>query len=68
MNTKLPLYNPKVKCPKCGSIDIAVEYCMRQMDRCPHYFQTTSEHLDRVCRNCHYKWLERCLDDDSQRS
>ena len=54
----LPDYNPNAKCPVCGHDEISTFYCI---DYCK-FHAASSEHVDRRCKRCHYKWPEKLID------
>lgn len=49
-------YDPDSKCYKCGFDDIVVIYCEGD-----YPCNISCEHLDRICKRCGYKWIEKCL-------
>jgi hypothetical protein len=62
----LPPFNPTARCPKCGCGFLRTHYCMDA--HYPHdarlkmLDKTLGEHLDRVCDDCGYTWLEQTID------
>jgi hypothetical protein len=61
MNAKgLPIFDPKAICLKCGSSEIATNWC----DKEDHFDKPwiTGDHMHRHCRMCGYEWLEAPLD------
>ncbi len=50
----------KDKCVRCNCDRIAIYHCL------DHSYGSSSsgEHLEKICRNCFYTWLERCTDFD----
>lgn len=62
----LPAFQETAVCPKCGGTEITVRYCRGGSDSlwrwpCNSIFYAGHEHLDRQCKRCGYRWLERCI-------
>lgn len=62
----LPAYDPDGRCPKCGHDDIATTYHVGKWraggtmacHRVNPAIEDDTEHHDRACRRCQYRWLE----------
>jgi len=54
---KLPVFNEKATCSKCGGKDIRAKYCTDGW---------AGEHLHRWCHRCGYEWVEACLPTEPQ--
>lgn len=60
----LPTFQEAAVCPKCGGSEISVRYCRGFRDAlwgwpCNAITFEGYEHLDRHCKRCGYRWLER---------
>ena len=62
-------YDPNAVCPKCDCSDIGTVFCVATYlndygDVHPHRGINDSSpgHLDRLCKNCRYKWVEEPMD------
>lgn len=51
---KLPKYDPRSRCEKCGDDDAETQHFVSRY--------VVDEHLLRTCRRCGYRWAERCVD------
>ncbi len=54
------------KCPKCGNEDVSVYYhdgyFVGRTSACEFGSDVNrKEHMHRVCKRCHFEWLEACL-------
>jgi hypothetical protein len=52
------------QCPKCGFPQQEMFFCLPDQNVLPRLrsCELDGEHLHRMCRACHYPWIERCLD------
>jgi ribosomal protein S27AE len=55
-------YDAERCCPKCGH-DVVSTYYSSGRWSCGYgdrFMHPDTEHLDRTCQRCHYRWPERC--------
>ena len=57
-------FDPRSKCPKCGSKDISTQWCRGGELRwnAAHGQCPSGEHMDRTCKRCGHLWPEACMD------
>ena len=64
---ELKAYEKETTCIKCGSNDIVDHYYKKkQLTHSlnnPDGYYARREHIHRRCRNCHYFWNEKPLDE-----
>jgi len=57
----------KTSCPKCGNSHASISFCddlrclVVQQRKC-----FVGEHIDRVCIRCGYRWMEACVDAETE--
>jgi len=65
-------YNPESKCIKCGNDNISSRFIAEgtwySIDDKGHTKRSHAERdmIERHCRNCHYEWQERPLDESKE--
>jgi len=55
-------------CQKCGHDKVTITYCRTMNSYCPVFKMIPKiEHLDRCCKRCGYRWVEKCMGGKSER-